>query len=305
MIKSITITNYLGESVKAVLRDNDPQNGFYVKSITGLGPAKAAVNTTSLATNDGSVFNSSRLNERNIVLAIIFGDAETIEDTRQRSYKYFPIKKELNFLIETDNRVVETKGYVESNEPDIFSNNESSSISIICPDPYFYSAGENGIQLTVFYGIEPLFEFIFSNESLTENLIEFGSIENHKERTVYYEGDSEIGITITIHALGEARDITIYNTGTREKMHIDTEKIEAITGSGIMAGDDIIIETTRGSKTIRLLRDGFYTNILNCLDRDSDWFTLTKGDNIFAYTAEYGSENLQFKIENRVAYEGV
>ena len=44
---------------------------------------------------------------------------------------------------------------------------------------------------------------------------------------------------------------------------------------------------------------------LNCLDKNADWFQLAKGDNIFAYTAEYGSTNLQFKIENRIVYEGV
>lgn len=51
--------------------------------------------------------------------------------------------------------------------------------------------------------------------------------------------------------------------------------------------------------------NGKTTNILNCLDKNADWFQLAKGDNIFAYTAEYGSTNLQFKIENRIVYEGV
>lgn len=45
--------------------------------------------------------------------------------------------------------------------------------------------------------------------------------------------------------------------------------------------------------------------VLNALDKESDWFQLTKGDNIFAYTADEGAENLQFKIENRIIYEGV
>lgn len=305
MIKSITITNYLGESIKIVLTQDDPEHGLIIKSIDGLGPAKANINTTNLATNDGSLYNSARLDSRNILIKFLFGYAPTIEDSRQRTYRYFPIKKPLEFWIETDNRIAKTSGYVESNEPDIFSKDESNSISIICPDPYFYSAGENGTNTTIFYGTEPLFEFVFSNESLDEPMIEFGAIENETEKTVYYDGDAEIGIVITIHALGEARNITIYNTGTREVMRIDTTKIQEITGSGIIAGDDIIISTVRGEKTITLLRGGHYINILNALDKGSDWFTLTKGDNVFAYVAEYGSENLQFKIENKIIYEGV
>lgn len=305
MIKSVTITNYLGESVKIELSEGDPNHGMIIQNITGLGPPKASINMTDLATMDGSLFNSARVEKRNILIRMIFTFAPTVEDSRQRTYKYFPIKKPLTFLIETENRIVETVGIVETNEPDIFSKEETNQISLVCDDPYFYSAGENGKNVTVFFGVEPLFEFEFENDSVNKPVIEFGSIENETEKTIYYDGDSEIGVVITIHAIGDTRNITIYNTGTREVMKIDTKKIEELTGSGIIAGDDIIISTIRGDKSIRLLRDGIYTNILNALDKDSDWFQLTKGDNIFAYTAEYGSENLQFKVENRIIYEGV
>lgn len=305
MIKSVTITNYLGESIKIVLSEEDPVHGMIISKIDGLGPAKANINMTDLATDDGSLFNSARLETRNITMRILLTNAPDIETSRQRTYKYFPIKKPLEFLIELDHRIAKTTGYVESNEPDIFSKAEEMAISIICDDPYFYSAGEDGLTTTVFYGIEPVFEFIFENESLEENLLEFSAIENETEKTVYYEGDSEIGVVMTIHAVGDVRNITIYNTGTREHMTIDTDKIQAITGKGVIAGDSIIISTVRRNKSVYLLRDGLYTNILNSLTKDSDWFRLAKGDNIFTFIADEGSENLQFTIENQVIYEGV
>lgn len=305
MIKSITITNYLGERARIDLADGDPDHGMVVKSITGLGPPKANVNMTDLATMDGSIYNSSRAEKRNIVLTLLLTFAPTIEESRHRTYQFFPIKKPLTFLIETDTRIVETIGVVETNEPDIFSKDESSHISLLCEDPYFYSAGEDGTNLTVFFGIEPLFEFEFENDSLDEPLLEFGSIENETEKAIYYEGDAEIGVTITIHAIGPAENITIYNTGTREVMRIDTSKIEKMTGSGIVSGDDIIINTVRGNHRVELLRSGHYKNILNALDKDSDWFMLTRGKNIFAFSAESGLENLEFQIENKVIYEGV
>ena len=150
-----------------------------------------------------------------------------------------------------------------------------------------------------------MFEFPFSNESLSECLLEMGNIENQTEKVIVYSGDSEIGVTITINAVGSAGNITIYNTGTREIMRISNDKIAKMTGSGIITGDDIIICTIKGKKSIYLLRGGVTTNILNCIDRNSSWFQLVKGDNIFAYTAESGSNNLQFKIENQILYEGV
>lgn len=304
MIKSVTITNHLGESIKLDLF-NPEESGFIIKSIEGLGPVKANINFKELATNDGSIDNSARLSSRNIVMSLQFMESPTIEETRLKSYKYFPIKRNVKFLIETDSRICETIGRVETNVPTIFSNAEGCQISILCPNPYFYSAGENGTNQTYFYGTEPLFEFPFSNESLTEDLIEFGSIENRTEGMIYYDGDTEIGITIQIHAVGEAEGLVIYNTKTREIMRINDDKLKSLMGSGIQAGDEITITTSRGEKGIYMLRSGVTTNILNSLEKPIKWFQLSKGDNTFAYTASAGLTNLQFRIENKVIYEGV
>lgn len=302
MIKSITVTNYLGDSIKLELTRPE-LSGFVVTSISGLGAGKADINTTDMSTNDGSLYNSARAQQRNIVLSLQYLFKNTIEDVRHLSYKYFPIKKKIKLLIETDNRNLEIEGYVESNDPNIFSKEESADISIICPYPFFYSG--DGVQTTIFSGIEPMFEFPFSNESLNTNLLIMGEIRNKTENVVVYNGDIETGITITIHAIGEAQGIAIYNVTTRETMFIDTGKIARFTGSGIIAGDDIIICTVKGEKSVTLLRSGKTYNILNCINRNTDWFELVKGDNLFAYTANFGMSNLQFKIENRLVYEGV
>lgn len=307
MIYSFAVTNYLGDRIKLELGRPDI-SGFLIKSVTGLGPVKANVNTTEVVTNDGSMFNSARLSQRNIVFQLAFVDTiygETIEDVRQKSYKYFPAKKSVEIVIETDNRYVKIKGYVESNEPDIFSSQGGTQISIICPDPYFYSAGEDGNNVTDFYTIDPVFEFPFSNESLTEPLLVFGKIQIKTEGVITYHGDSEIGVVIYIHAIGKATNINIYNTETREVMSINTDRLEQLTGKGLVAGDDIVINTAKGEKSITLMREGVSYNILNCLDKNTNWFSLSKGDNIFAFTAETGVTNLQFRIENQVIYEGV
>ena len=378
MIKKVIVTNYLGESIEFELRAPE-KTGLFIRSIEGLGPGKASINTTDIASDDGSIFNSARSEQRNIVLTlgclIADGVTNSIETARQLTYKYFPKKKPLKFYILTDNRELEITGYTESNEPDIFTQDETTQISIICPDPLFYSAGEGGTHTTVFNGVDFLFEFAFDNESVGvpvtiipgiakekqllvlelpdpedeeeratidptctyfvpvagtdyyfdayvflpiknewkllgrhmyyQPVIEMGSIEVLKERTIYYDGDTETGVIIKIHAIGNAEHIVIYNTGTREKMILDTDKLATLTGSGLTAGDEITISTIKGNKYITLLRNGREYNILNIMDKNADWFQLAKGDNIFTYTATYGSSNLQFKILNQIAFEGV
>jgi len=304
VIKSITITNHVNESYEITLTRPD-LSGFLISRIDGLGPPKAEIGMIDLATNDGGRYNSAKVTPRNITMDIIFHDNEaglSIEELRQKSYKYFPIKKQIRFMIETDERVCETYGYVESNEPVIFGGRAGTSISIICPDPYFYSVNN---QNTVFSGTQSLFEFPFSNDSLDFNLIDFGEIISIPEQTVYYSGDVDVGVIIYIHAIGQADGLTIHNITTSGIIKIDTVKLIALTGSTIIAGDDITISTVKGEKYVTLLRDGEYINILNCLDKDVDWLQLSKGDNLLLYTAEFGALNLQFRVENRVAYEGV
>ena len=301
MIKSITITNHLGESMKLELMFPE-RSGFVVQGIEGLGPCKATINSKEIATNDGSTFNSARSNSRNIVLSLMYLFNPTIEATRQKSYKYFPIKKKIKMEVETDGRILETYGYVESNEPNIFSKQESATISIVCPDPYFYS---QGTSVTLFSGVIPEFEFEFSNESSSQKLLNMGSIQMNTAQTVYYQGDSKVGFMMYINLLGPASGVSIFNTDTAERMTIDSDKLISMTGEDLHVGDEIVISTRTGNKYINLIRDGVTTNILNTLDRGTDWFSLEKGDNVFAFTATSGGSNLQFRIENQVLFEGV
>lgn len=302
MIQSLTVTNYLGESLTIPMM-NSESTGFILHDMTGLGPPTASVNTSKVATKDGSKYNSARAEERNIVLPMYFTPIPTIEDARHRSYKYFPLKKPVILAFKTDNRECQIVGYVETNEPDICSDREGCQVSIICPNPYFSSIYDT---VTSFSGVEAAFEFPFSNEDTTNPYIEFGKIVVKAENLVRYEGDAESGVQIRITASATVKNITIYNVDTRGTMHIYHDKLVALTGSGIVKGDEIIITTDKGSRSVTLLRNGKSTNILNAIDpRNDEWFSLTKGDNIFAYTADEGSDYLMFVVDHATLYEGI
>ena len=305
MIKYVTFINYLNESLRVELSNPDPDHGLLITSINGIGPVKGNINTTELATSDGSIYNSARLSERNIVITFKYLFKNSIEDTRQRTYKYFPIKTPITVIFETDNRTLGISGYIEANEPNIFSKDEGSQVSIICPNPYFYDYGENGLEITEFSAVESLFEFAFDNNSLTENLIEFGNIIEIREKSIVYVGDSNVGMIIKLHIIGTIKNITLYSLLNNETMTIDTDKISELTGNPLTNGDDIIISTIKGEKSVTLQREGANINILNCLGKDSVWFQLYKGDNIIAYGAEEGVENVVISITNQVLYEGV
>lgn len=70
MIKTVTVTNNRGEVMTFDLAFPE-KSGFAISRIEGVGPVKANVNTMKMATVDGSVFNSARIDERNIVITFI------------------------------------------------------------------------------------------------------------------------------------------------------------------------------------------------------------------------------------------
>nr|DAO50417.1 MAG TPA: tail protein [Caudoviricetes sp.] len=302
MIKSIKVTNPKGESLVLDLFHPE-KSGLIVRSISGLGPPKANINSTDLATADGALYSSARASTRNIVFNLQFMFAPTIEDSRQLTYKYFPLKKLVKIEVETDNRSLETSGYVESNQPDIFSKEETTQISILCLNPFFYDPNPS---VTQFATVTPTFEFPFSNESISESLIEFGTINLDTRSTIDYVGDVDTGVLITIHALGSVSgSLTIYNVETQEKMVIDLAKIKTLIGKDYGSGDDIIISTVSGDKYVQVLHDGKYTNAIAAIEKLADWFQVSVGRNIFNFTVTKGIENLVMSFSYRNAYGGI
>ena len=310
MIKSVTAVNFKGESIKMDLFHPE-SSGFIIIKIDGIGPGKATVTKNDSKVYDGGTITSARLPSRNIKMEIQFLWVNSIEDVRHKSYKYFPLKKPLTLIFETDTRTVEIEGVVESNEPDIFSSEESTNISIICPDPYFYASGENARSRTEFSGINPMFEIPsdigYSNESITEALTEISTLYVQSERGIMNYGEVDIGVVISIKPLAIVKGIlTISNVTLGQNMSFDLNKIKTITEHDFHLGDELVINTLRGKKSVTLVREGKNYNALSCIDTRTDWIYLTSGENTFTYYLDgEGIEDLQFSVTNSILYEGV
>ena len=166
MIKSFKITNHLDESIFIDIRKPE-DTGFLITSVEGLGPVRGVISQAENAMMDGSIISTSRLEPRNIVFNILFmnhtHDKLSVEDIRQKSYIYFPIKKEIEIVVENDHGEYKIKGIVESNEIPIFTKEEGAQVSIICADPFFE---KSEIISQYISRVVPIFEFPFSCEAI-------------------------------------------------------------------------------------------------------------------------------------------
>jgi len=303
MIESVTITNYRNESIALTLRSPGVE-GLYVRKIGGLDPPKATINIAETSDFDGGIYNSSRTTYRNIILSLGFIPTGTVsvEDIRQSTYRYFPLKRQINILVTTTNRVLEIVGYVESNNIRIFSKRSETMISIICPEAYFKTIES---ILTVFIGATDIFEFPFSNESTSAPLMEFGVLTVEERQNIIYDGDTETGVIITVKFNGDIEELAISNTVSGQIFVIDDTRLEGIISGGFSPADVMTLNTVRGNKSMTVLRSGVEYNILDARVDGSDWLTVAKGDNDFFFSASLGQDLMEFQIEHHPLYQGV
>lgn len=346
MIQSITFTNQFGRSIRCKLGEPE-KTGLAISKVTGLGPGMSSMNIHNIATADGGYYGSARYPSRNIVLTILLLDYDgdgnyiPIENTRLLSYEFFSPKTKLQIVVETDTRNLVIEGHIESNEPEIFSQKESISVSILCPDYYFKMVSDTGdTQDATIYG-EGLFQFPFSNESTEQKLIQFGDIETTHEHNLYYDGDAENGCVIEIDFKGsEVTGMSIMNEpiGNSDKGPVgfdqesdaeravyhwrDTDisaKYLAISLSTIAtklsgryngniygAGNKIIISSMVGKKSAFFYDSSNNAyNILNCFDH-LDWLKLYPGYNkLKIQTDQTSIMRFSIKVTYSALYIGV
>jgi hypothetical protein len=142
--------------------NNDP---IQVRNIDGLGPVKANIRTTPFATGRGELYQGGNTGTRNIVLTLglnpDFVEYPSMFTLRQILYRYLLPEQKTKLRFYSDEiPPVEIEGYVESFDPNMFSEDPEVVVSIICPDPDFVTEA-NVIEGTVTELLEgPEFEYI-------------------------------------------------------------------------------------------------------------------------------------------------
>jgi hypothetical protein len=246
---------------------------FQIKDIQGLDPVKANIVTSNFAHIDGSQFQSSRREMRNIVIKLgidSFGVGNTVQELRKELYSYFMPKSsvKIKFVRDLLSSLV-INGQVESFESSMFVKEPEATISILCFDPDLYS------------------ENVITNSGTT--------VSGVTDTDIYYDGDVDSGFIFRMTANTSMDSFTIQNTlsdGSTRKLIFDSPLFP------ILPDNIITISTIPGDKYVRINRSGTTTSILWAMDPASDWVNLYPGNNKIRvnssvintpYTIEYNS----------------
>lgn len=219
---------------------------YKLEEITGLTGFERNVNLLELAGQDGSIYNSSKIPSREIVVTVsIIGN---VENNRLDLLKVVRDVRDNILFFKTDNRhvYIHTKPRTADTNP--FSEKQTMQIAFTCPDPFFHK---------------------FNN---TDTSISKGSTAT----AVTNNGDVSVGFQATINLTSISGD------PTKIELIRGTQKIVINYADGFQSGDTIIIKNSfqNNSKVVTLTRNSQIINLLGSVDRlNTEWFGLGVGSN--------------------------
>lgn len=273
MLQRIEVTSAQGALLNLPLEDLD--NGFLLEEVEGLDPVKATITTSSFAQLDGSEYQFSRREERNIKLKISLEPdwgVDTVRTLRKKLYEYFMPKSLVTLTFYTsDGLPVDIMGRVESFESPLFTNTPAVDISILCFNPDFYSQAPSS----------------FDGSTTQLNL----------ESSIVYDGSIETGLVFTLFVNRTLPEFTFYHYPPDGSFH----SLEFSTP--LIAGDVLTISTISGDKGATLNRASVASSVLYGISPQSDWIELMPGINRIRVYSE--GAPIPFHIEYANKYGGL
>lgn len=260
---------------------------WQLASVTGLNSPNAEISTSIVPTFDGERFNSSRMTNRNIVIAIAING--NVERNRNSLNSVILPKRYIKVYYKNNSKNLYIEGHVEAFEYDVFSQKVMGQISIICNEPFWKDVEGDEFEILP---VVPLLEFPLG---IPQQGMALSEIMDNPAALIFNNGLTDSGVDIMIGCAGVAVKPWITNTATGQRMEFDLT---------LDMTQEIKISTTKGHKRATLLDNGAETNILMKLNSNG-WITLNSGANAILIGADSGAENLRVAVIHRNEYGGV
>lgn len=253
----------------------DLETGYLIQDIDGLDPVKASLVTSRFGQLDGTRYQASRRENRNLVFDLKFQPAQAqtpVEILRRRLYAYFMPKSvvTLTFFVD-DVAFAVISGRVESFESPKFTQEPEATISILCFDPDFYAPAS-----VVFPG---------------------STVSGITEAEVEYSGTVETGFLFRLMLDRNLNEFQIYNNTP-----LGETLIFEFIGE-LLSGDILEISTVGGSKYARVTRGGSEMSFLYGVSPMSNWINLFPGENKIRVQAS--GEPIPYEIIYKAKYGGL
>lgn len=250
----------------------------FIRNIDGLGPVKADIATTPFASGRGELYQGSTTPKRNIVMTLGFNPdwegEQTIAVLRQSLYRYMMPENWTKLRFSSQELPnLDIEGYVESFEPNMFSEDPEIQVSIICPKP----------------------DFIEADATIYDGVVDDGTLELVFE----YAGTIDTGYEMRIDSTEDNPNYTgamiLTHTAFAEDQMF---KVDPITVDGLRYFKMSSVANAKRVQSVTKA-DGTLTNLLAVLAGDSVWPRLRPGENTLKVAAAENGQAWTMAYFNR------
>jgi len=282
MVKNIVFSN--GRETLDVMNDDR----YLLTSVDGLSPS-ANVFTTSNAVLDGSTFESSISDQRNINLTVRVNPQHS-EAAKRYLYRVFA-NKSWGFMRYVSENVDFTLEYqVEFCRVNLTDFPMTAQISIIAPSYYFERFNRKRIPGS---GVVSMWEFPWE---IPDDGFEFAKVSYDHNVVIFNDGEVPTGARIEIIARGNMSNPVIRDINTFEFIKIN---------ASMAAGDIINIVTVPGRKGVTFTRSGVTANIINSVVWGSTFLQFPPGNSEITCNADAGFESMTVIVHLAERFSGV
>lgn len=274
MLTKIEVDDLQGNTLSLPLQPTSP--GYTLKEIEGLDPVKSTVVSSEFAQLDGSQFQASKRENRNLIIKIglepYFSGGSSVSALRSVLYAYFMPKSWVNIKFYIDDVLYCTiQGIVETCESSLFSKDPQVNVSIICFDPNFVA--------------------------ISPTTVNGNTVGDSTEQLIHVDGSVETGYVFTLSVNRSITGFSIYNRrpdGTVAQLDVSM---------AFVSGDVVKISTQFKSKYATLTRGGVTSSILYAVGNNSKWGPIWPGNNYFR--ALVGGAAIPFTVVYTDKYGGL
>lgn len=260
---------------------------FKLSHVDGITTASVEIASSTVASMDGDIVNNKRTIPRGIVLDLAI--ESDVENAKRYILQYIKPKQTCTLRMTQNDRETQIEGVVEAIDMPRFASPCVMQVTLYCSQPYWEDVAE--ILQDISEVIDMHYFTTYEDDMLyfPEGGIVMGEYDTNRTKVLVNSGDVEVGLEIHITALGTVTNPVIYNA--------DGEFIGV--NVTLSAGDEVIITTEKGKKTIMLNGE----NILSKIMRESTWLQLKTGENEFTIDSKDGTEgNMYFTLTFKQRY---
>ncbi|MBR0090237.1 MAG: phage tail family protein [Lachnospiraceae bacterium] len=292
-MRKVTCINNMGATA---VFSQDAFNPWFLVDITGVYSIENNVYISENTMSDGGTYQGSTAKVKDISITVI-DKAENVYNKENRDvlYSLFPKDTEGTLKFEEDGRVRVANYYVEYVRP-VKYGTQMYTINLRMTDPFFYGEEAESKWMAAWTS-----KFVFVHYFKAEGE-PIGEREALKIQNIVNEtGADNIGLTITITAIGAVRNPSITRVESNESLTIGS----AAKPLELVVGDSIVITTGDNNKHVYLYRENVAENINHYLTEDSEFFQIMRGNNNIGYSAEDGDDNMVVRLSYRMKYRAV